>query len=898
MDSSRWQKAQSLFHQAVDLPPAEQRNFLEARCADDPALVGEILNLLAEDSLGDSMLDRDVAHVAHQVLHDPSSNDPPFKEFGPYRILKKLGEGGMGVVYLAERDDLHSQVAIKVLRDAWLSPSRRARFAVEQRTLAQLNHPSIARLYDADTSPDGTPFFVMEYVEGIPLTDFCQHHNCPVAERLRLFRDVCEAVLYAHQHAVIHRDLKPSNILVKDDATVRLLDFGIAKQLESLGESGDALPNPTMTGLRLMTPAYAAPEQIRGEQVGIQADVYSLGVVLYELLAGRLPFDLSNRTPAQAEKVLTEQEPEKPSTAAEHASESAAKNLSPALVSKRAWADLDVLCLTAMHKDVRQRYQSVEAVIRDVDHYLRGEPLDAQPDTLRYTVGKFVRRNWRTLSAAAAVVAILLTLVIFYTIRLTRARNAALAQAERTQRIQHFMLNLFQGGDPSAAPPDDLRVVTLLDRGVQEARSLDTEPAVQAELFETLGGIYQKLGKYDRADSLLQSALHTRQMTFGADSVETAKSLLALGSLRDDQARYEESERLIRQSLDINKRHLPQDDPAVAKSMLALGTVLADRGAYDQSIAMLERTVRLYSAPNSAPADAADSLHQLANAQFYAGHYEIATALNQRVLEMYKKIYGDRHPLVADIYINLGAIRYDLGHYPEAEQYDRQALDIVQSWYGKDNPETAIDLTILARALVYQNRYDEATDLLQQSLAIKERTFGKVHPSVASTLNELGNIASKTGKYDLAKKYFNRMADIYRTVYGERHYLVATALSNLGSVYIAERDWASAEKIFRQVIPLYTETQSATHINTGIAHTKLGRVLLRQRRYAEAEAETSAGYDILAPQMDPRVSWLTNARQDLVEECDALHQREQAAKFRAEIAATHPAKPPEVSAKK
>jgi eukaryotic-like serine/threonine-protein kinase len=886
MDSSRWQKVQSLFHEAADLPPSEQREFLASRCGDDSALASEVLILLEEDSRGGSMLDRDVAQLAHQVFGDPSSDSPPFQELGPYRILKALGEGGMGVVYLAERNDLGSRVAIKVLRDAWLSPARRARFAIEQRTLAQLNHPSIARLYDADTSPDGTPFFVMEYVEGIPLTDFCKQHSSTVSSRLHLFRDVCEAVLYAHQHAVIHRDLKPSNILVKEDGTVRLLDFGIAKQLESLG---DQAPNPTMTGLRLMTPAYAAPEQIRGEQVGIQADVYSLGVVLYELLAGRLPFDLSKRTPAQAERVLTEQEPEKPS---------AAKNESPALASQTAWADLDVLCLTAMHKDVRQRYQSVEAVIRDVDHYLKGEPLDAQPDTLRYSLGKFVRRNWRTLSAAAAVLSIVVTLVIFYTIRLTHARNAALEQAARTQRIQHFMLNLFQGGDPSAAPPEDLRVLTLLDRGVQEARSLDTEPAVQAELFETLGGIYQKLGKYDQADSLLQSALHTRQSISGPDSVESAKSLLALGSLRDDQAQYGESERLIRQSLDINKRHLAPNDPAVAKSMLALGTVLADRGAYDQSIAMLEQTVRLYSAPNSAPADAADSLHQLANAHFYAGHYEIATVLNERVLEMYKKIYGDRHPLVADIYINLGAIRYDLGHYSEAEQYDRQALGIVQSWYGRDNPETAIDLTILARALVFQKRYDEATDLLQQSLAIKERAFGKVHPSVASTLNELGNVASKTGKYPLAKQYFNRMADIYRAVYGEHHYLVATALSNLASVYMAEHDWASAEKIFRQVIPLYTETQSATHINTGIARTKLGRVLLRQRRYAPAEAETRAGYDILSPQMDPKVSWLTNARQDLVEEYDALDQPQQAAKFRAEIAATGSPEPPKVSAKK
>src|SRR5580693_4808021 len=308
MDSSRWQRVQTLFHEAADLPSSEQRGFLETKCGDDVALVSEVLILLQEDSRGGSMLERDVAHVAHQVLSEPSS-DPPFKEFGPYRITQALGEGGMGMVYLAEREDLGSRVAIKVLRDAWLSPARRERFAIEQRTLAQLNHPSIARLYDADTSPDGTPFFVMEYVEGIPLTNYCRQHHCAVPERLRLFRDVCEAVLYAHQHAVIHRDLKPSNILVKADTTVRLLDFGIAKQIESLGDSVEQ----TVTGLRLMTPAYAAPEQIRGEQVGIQADVYSLGVVLYELLAGRLPFDLSKLTPAQAERILTEQPAEKPS---------------------------------------------------------------------------------------------------------------------------------------------------------------------------------------------------------------------------------------------------------------------------------------------------------------------------------------------------------------------------------------------------------------------------------------------------------------------------------------------------------------------------------------------------------------------------------------------------------
>src|SRR5208282_635297 len=267
------------------------------------------------------------------VLTDPASSPLPFKDFGPYRIVRAIGEGGMGIVYLAEREDLGSQVAIKILRDAGLSPGRRHLFAAEQRTLAQLNHPSIARLYDADTSPDGSPFFVMEYVEGVPFTLYCDKNNCSINGRLRLFRAVCEAVLYAHQHAVIHRDLKPSNIRVKDDGSIRLLDFGIAKHLENLGE----LVDQTITGLRLMTPAYAAPEQIRGEQVGIHSDVYSLGVVLYELLAGRLPFDLSSRTPAQAEKVLTEQEAEKPSDVAGKAAASAETTGNAMNASRAAW---------------------------------------------------------------------------------------------------------------------------------------------------------------------------------------------------------------------------------------------------------------------------------------------------------------------------------------------------------------------------------------------------------------------------------------------------------------------------------------------------------------------------------------------------------------------------------
>src|SRR5439155_15969613 len=318
-----------------------------------------------QDARGGSLLDRDLAKLAHESIEESHPASLPLKEFGPYRIQKVLGEGGMGVVYLAEREDLGSQVAIKILRDAWLSPVRRERFASEQRTLAQLNHPFIARLYDADTTPDGTPFFVMEYVEGVSLVEYCRAHKCSLEERLELFRAVCEAVVYAHQRAVIHRDLKPSNILVKDSGTVRLLDFGIAKHLETLGESVEQ----TMTGLRLMTPAYASPEQIRGEQVGVQTDVYSLGVILYQLMSGELPFALSECTTAQAEKVITQKDAERPSVIATRFSAPSATENHFVSASKSAWTDLDVLCLTALHKDPQRRYASLEALLRDVDHF-------------------------------------------------------------------------------------------------------------------------------------------------------------------------------------------------------------------------------------------------------------------------------------------------------------------------------------------------------------------------------------------------------------------------------------------------------------------------------------------------------------------------------------------------
>jgi len=881
MDPARRERIQILFHSAADLPPGEQRAFLNAEC-DDASLVADTLALLAEDARGESMLDRGVAVAADELL-GRTAFSPSSARFGPYRITRVLGEGGMGVVYLGTRDDLGTVAAVKILRDAWLSPGRRERFASEQRTLAQLNHPLIARLYDADTLPDGTPWFVMEYVEGAPLTEYCDARSRSLAGRLRLFRDVCEAVQHAHRHLVVHRDLKPSNILVTDDGTVKLLDFGIAKQLESLDGPSD---ERTRTAMRLMTPAYAAPEQIRGGRVGIHTDIYALGVILYELLVGALPYDLSNRAGSEIESAILEQEPERPSISVARAANRPAAGPNMRTASKAQWADLDVLCLTAMHKDPQRRYATVDALIRDVDHYLKGEPLEARPDSAPYRLGKFVRRNWEVVSAASAVFVVVVAMGVFYTVRLATARNAALSEAERTQRIQRFTLSLFEGGDKAAGPADSLRVVTLVDRGLQEARTLASDPAIEAELDVTLGSIYQKLGKFARADSLLQAALAKRKTLYGPENPEVAATLVALGSLRVDQAQFEEAERLSRAGLEMSKRTLPPSHPSIVKATVAVGRALQERGAYDKAIPVLEEAVRLNSLPGAAAADLATSLSSLADAHYYSGHYQISDSLNRRVLVMYKQLYGDRHPLVAGILINLGASQLDRGNYTEAEQFDRQALDITRAFYGNDHHETAAQLTMLGRALVYEKRFDDAAAILRQALAIRERVYGPMHPMVASTVNELGNIAINLERYDEAEADFRRMLDIYRATYGDKHYLIGIATSNLAGAFYGRHQYPRAEELYRDAVRRFSEAQGPNHMNTGIARMKLGRSLLRQRRFTEAQVETLAGYEIMVKQANPSVTFIQNARKDLVAEYDSLKQPEKAARFVAELADT------------
>lgn len=874
MDLSRWQQIESLFDQASVLPLAEQDAFLKLHCGDDPDLLAEVEAMLEEDrrdaSLSESSLQRMVSNLvdAPGILSEQS--------FGPYRLLRNLGEGGMGVVWLAEREDAHNQVAIKFLLHAGLSPLRSKLFAREVRTLAQLQHQYIARFYDAGVLTDGTPWFVMEYVDGESLLDYCDHHALSMQKRLQLFHQVCEAVQYAHGQEIIHRDLKPSNILVAADGTPRLLDFGIARQMRNVSGTEDA----TQSEIRLLTPIYSAPEWINGGHAGFATDVYSLGIILFELLAGRRPKSIRHAHDGAPSENNT---PELLSAALKEGSQTGRRIRNVSSYGRSAGKDLDALCLRAAHPDVSHRYTSVEALLRDLDHFLNGEPLDARPDTLRYKTEKFVRRHLNLVAAVVLIPCLFAGVVGYFTFRLARERNAALAEAARTKRVELFMESLFDGGDPQTGPIKDLQVSTVLGHGVRDAQSLNNDPAVQADLYLTLGRAYEKLGNFTQADALLQQSQEKSRQTSGANSAEYGKALLAMGLLRIDQAQLPDAERLVRAALSIETRKLPAGHPSVVDARIALGRVYTEQGHYEAAINELKAALPLIPAHDDARL--AEPLSLLGDAYFYLGKYPEADTFYRQAIAKNIALHGAQHPSVADIYINLGHIQGYQANYAKSEGYYRHAMEIDEVWYGNDHPETADAMNYVANECYWQGRYKEASGLLKTALDIMVRHYGENHPRVALVLGSSGNVAHRMGHLQEAHDDYVRAASIYRNIYGENHHMVAVEIGNIASLDLDMHKYAEAESLLRQAIRIESAAQSPTHFTVGVERIRLGRALLRQKKYREAEVESLGGYQILQRQTASGSDYLQCARQDLAEEYAAQHEPEKATKYKAEFAA-------------
>ena len=865
MDLERWREVDRIFAAALELPPAERPAYLDAACVGDAACRCEVERLLAADEESTGFLESPPVELQRLAGGDPQEGE----SLGPYRLLRPIGSGGMGTVYLARREDEHYErdVAVKVLRSGLATTEALHRFVAERQILARLEHPNIARLYDGGSTEDGCPYLVMEMVEGEPVDAYCDRHRLTVEQRLVLFRKICAAVQYAHQNLLVHRDLKPANILVTPEGEPKLLDFGIAKQLAP--EADDTLLR-TRIGLRLLTPRYASPEQIRGDAITVASDVYSLGVVLYELLAGRSPYRAPRELPElpyEIERAICEQEPERPSAALlrpgpPNAEEIAlARRTRPQPLARRLSGDLDNIVLTALRKEPQRRYGSAAQLAEDLEKHLQDRPVTARPDTLSYRTRKFVRRHWTAVAATAAM-----ALLVAGFVASLAAQGRQLAQERDKARYSlSFLVDTFKQADPYHTRGERLTAREILDQGAARiSRELAGQPDVQAAVMDAIGEVNLGLGRYDKAEPLLRRALALRRQVFGPDSLEVAESLEHLAGLRIEQSDRAGAGSHLREALAIRRRRQGDGDLAVARTLIELGRNLAEQDAaraapeiealYREALAIARRL----EGPEGLTV--AETLLALAYLQRWQADYAGAERLYRQGLAIKRKALGDRDPQFWRDWTRLGDFLIEAGNFKEAEAVFRQSLEVQQKLLGREHPDVASARGGLAVAVHLQGRYAEAEALEREVLALARSHYGPTHWRVAEALCNLASGLTAQDRRDEAIPLYEGALDIRRRTLGEKHWQVAQVLLLLAQLHRHEKRLPKALGLARQSYDIFAAAEGPDHPYTAHALLEVGRNYLEQSRFAEAEPVLRRCLEIRKKKLEARHHDLARAQ--------------------------------------
>ena len=735
MELERHQRAWEILGACLASDAGERDGILDDACAGDRALRAEVEALLGAHAESGSFLERDETTAPTRpaaARAEPAAG----QRIGPYKLLGLLSRGGMGTVYLAVRKygEFEKRVALKLLQPEMAEQEEvRWRFRTESRILAALDHPNIARFLDAG-SEEGQHYFVIEYVEGQPVDEYCDAHKLATRERLELFRTVCAAVQFAHQNTVVHRDLKPANILVTAAGVPKLLDFGIAKLLNPEIFSRSSAP----TVLKPYTPEYASPEQVRGEPITTASDVYSLGVLLYELLTGHRPYRFSSYVPGEVVRTICEAEPERPSTVVLRREEvpgprgievltprsvSETRDGEPGKLRRRLAGDLDNIVLKALRKEPQRRYSSVEQLSEDLRRHLEGRPVSARGDSVAYRAGKFVRRHRLGVTAAAAFVLALLGFGIAMAVQHVRLQEALAGE----EFVTEFLIDLFEVSDPLAPAGEPVSARKVLDRGRDRlATELHQRPEVQAKLRGAIGTIYGKLGEYDEAERLLRRSLAARRNLFGGPDPEVASNLNALAGVLRAKGEYDEVETLLREALEMRRALFGDRHSATAESLNDLASLLGFRGDFENAEALYREAIAIFRLDNDRE-QLANTLNNLANLLQGRGELAAAERLFREALAIRREVLGPEHTLVANSLHNLAALLQKTGENVSAEALYRESLAILRQKLGDHHPWVGFSLAALASLLIEVREHAEAERLVQEALTILRATLPEDH---------------------------------------------------------------------------------------------------------------------------------------------------------------------------
>ncbi len=769
---------------------------------------------------------------------------------GPYRLLRPVGEGGMGQVFEAEQiEPIRRKVALKIVKQGMDTREFVARFESERQALALMDHPCIAKVFDAGASERGRPYFVMEFVDGVPITDYCDLHRLSLRQRLELFIQVCEGVQHAHQKAIIHRDLKPSNVLVTaiDGKPVpKIIDFGVAKAID---QSLTELTMQTNLGQLLGTPAYMSPEQADLDAKGIdtRTDVYALGVLLYEILVGERPFTKQDFADVGFHEVLRkirEDEPPRPSDRLTTMATSlgvAARDRAcePSALRKRLRGDLDWITMRALEKDRSRRYETANDLALDIRRHLRDEPVTAGPPSKAYLLRKFIRRH-RTGVAAGVVVAGAVLLGIAGTtvglVRAVRAERVANLEAATAKQVSAFLVDIFEVADPDHTRGSTITAREILDAGAERVESeLADQPATKARLLNTIGKVYRNLGLYEAAQPRLQTALELLQREDVGDPLTLAASQVELADLYVRLARYDEAETLLREAAATMRRHPRGDRLALARSLGELASVYRRQGRHTEAKPLYEHALAIRTdALGGDHPEVAASLNGLAILAWNEGDYGGAEDLYRRALAIWERAYSEDHADVARGLNNLGLLYHQMERIDEAERHYRRAIAIYEKVLGPDHPRLGSAVNNLALLLQLAERYAEAAPLYERALSIRERAVGPEHPDVAQTLNNLGNLHRLQGKHELAAPLLQRALAIREKVLGAEHRDVAWSRRDLGLLSMERGEPQAALAYFEQALAIFRITHGPDHPELAAVLSDYADVLELMGRTAEA----------------------------------------------------------------
>ena len=836
MQAERWARIQDLFHQVVALPPSERGALLQRECAEDPDLRAEVESLLASDAASETLFDARIEDLALLMEDQETAGGPLHETAGPYRIGEEIGRGGMGAVYRADRTDgaVERTVALKVVRLDLGEADTAARFRRERQILAGLEHPNIARLYDAGVTESGNPFLAMELVEGSAIHAYCDAHRLSIPQRLRLFEQVCSAVEYAHRRLVIHRDLKPSNILVSERGEVKLLDFGIAKILEADDDPAEPL---TRNDQRLFTPEYAAPEQIRGEALSASSDVYSLGVVLHQLLTGRRP-EATTGDELTAPSTLVTRVPE---SGGDVVALAETRGTTPAALQRTLRGELDTIVIEALRSDIGQRYASVAALRSDLIRYREGRPIAARAPTLGYLTRKFVRRNRGSVIAAGLVVA---SLVGGLATTLTQAR---IAQEERelAEAVSGFMENLFTSSNPfarSAERLDTLRIGAFLTRATDRlGTDLADQPELRTRMARVLGSVHLGVGQYDDAKELLDQAIEGYRSREEISTPEFQRALTDRARLAHMSGAIPEAETLYQEALALAVEREGERSILAATLLGELASVYLSLDRPDDAAPLLSESVEIRRTEfGDDSQEVAEDLNLLGLLHYRRGDLEQAIPNVLESLSLHEDILGADHPNTLTLRQNLGLIMHRAQRYPEAEGLLRDAVRGQIEALGADHRNVLQTQKALANTLEALDQWAEADSLHSVSLAGMRRTVPTDSRDLAILLHDYGSALARHGEFTRGIALLREAVGVEERVGGPRSPGSAVSQASLASAIRSSGDPEGALHLYEDALEVLHEVFPPNHARV------LGALIGQARTLADLGNTTDALEQLLA----------------------------------------------------